>query len=206
MRWKIPVGFALTLWAWAAVAAAETPQTINFTQPPSPLPFVAGLRIPLMATGGASGNPVVFSIDASSTGTGTVSGRVLTITGPGTVIIDANQAGGSNFSAAPQVRCSIVILTGKSNGGTGNQGQPFTPEQPPDPVKPPGQKPPGRPQSKAPSGPKKYEAILMVSASSTEIVKAGNGQAGGGTAPEPRTSTWIPCRLMSFRSRTESSA
>ena len=187
MRWKIPVGLAITAWVWTAVAAAETPQTIDFTQPPSPLPFVAGLRIPLVATGGASGKPVVFSIDASSIGTGTVSGRVLTITGPGTVIIDANQAGGSNFSAAPQVRCTIVILTGSSNGGTG----PFTPVKPPGPPAPPGapskggtpgQKAPGRPQSKAPSGPKKYEGILMVSASSTESVTLGTGQPGGGVS------------------------
>jgi NHL repeat len=86
-----------------------TPQTIAFTQPASPVAYSSGLTIPLVATGGASGNPVVFTIDASSTGAGSISGSTLTVTGVGTLVIDANQAGNSSYSAAAQVQRSVVV-------------------------------------------------------------------------------------------------
>ena len=55
-----------------------------------------------------SGNPVVFSIDSTSTGTGSISGSTLTVTGAGTFVLDANQAGNSNYNAAPQVQQTLV--------------------------------------------------------------------------------------------------
>jgi sugar lactone lactonase YvrE len=85
------------------------PQAINFTQPNTPVTYAPGMTIPLVATGGASGNPVVFTIDSSSTGAGTISGSTLTVTGVGTFVIDANQAGNADYSAAPQVQRSVVI-------------------------------------------------------------------------------------------------
>jgi hypothetical protein len=86
-------------------------QSITFTAL-SPIPFAPGEMITLSATGGTSGNPVVFSIDTQdSTGTGMINGNILTLTGAGNIVIDANQAGNSNYTAAPQVQQSVVVLT-----------------------------------------------------------------------------------------------
>ena len=90
-------------------AASLTAQTITFTQPTTPVTWSSGLTIPLVATGGASGNPVTFSIDGSSTGTGSISGSTLNVTTPGTFVIDVNQAGNSTYSAAPQVQRTVVV-------------------------------------------------------------------------------------------------
>jgi predicted outer membrane repeat protein len=66
--------------------------------------------IALAATGGASGNPVTFSLDPTSIpGTATLSGKTLTITGVGTIVIDANQAAGNGYAAASQVQQSIMV-------------------------------------------------------------------------------------------------
>jgi hypothetical protein len=89
----------------------QAPQAINFTQPTSPVTFTSGLQISLSATGGASGNPVVFSIDESSTATGSIMGSTLTVTSTGNLVIDANQAGNTNYSAAPQVQRTVVVTT-----------------------------------------------------------------------------------------------
>jgi hypothetical protein len=91
------------------VVVTQAPQAINFTQPTSPVTYSSGLQITLSATGGASGNAVVFTIDSSSTATGTVSGSTLTVTGAGNLVIDANQAGNADYSAAPQVQRTVVV-------------------------------------------------------------------------------------------------
>ncbi len=83
-------------------------QTINFSAPTSPITFVLNETVNLSASGGASGAPVVFSIDASSTGTGSISGSTLTVTGAGTFLLDANQAGNSNYNPATQVQQTLV--------------------------------------------------------------------------------------------------
>jgi hypothetical protein len=83
-------------------------QTITFAPPTSPVTYGVS-PITLTATGGASGIPVVFSIDPSSTGTGTITGNTLKVTGAGTLVIDANQAGNTNYQAAPQVHQTIVV-------------------------------------------------------------------------------------------------
>jgi len=84
-------------------------QTITFSQLVSP-EFYGVAPITLNATGGASGNPVVFSI---LSGPGSVSGtnnNVLNITGPGVIVIAANQAGDRDYTAAPTVTQSILAL------------------------------------------------------------------------------------------------
>ncbi|MGA9669080.1 MAG: glycoside hydrolase family 44 protein [Terracidiphilus sp.] len=91
------------------VVNALTAQTITFTQPTSPLTYKSSLTIPLVATGGGSGNPVVFTLDSSSTDTGTISGNTLTVTGVGNLVIDANQTGNASYSAAPQVQRTVVV-------------------------------------------------------------------------------------------------
>jgi sugar lactone lactonase YvrE len=87
-------------------------QTITFLQQASPVYF--GLPpITLSATGGTSGNPVLFSI---LSGPGSLSGTnnsILTVTGSGTIVIAANQAGNTDYTAAPQVTRSITVLFAK---------------------------------------------------------------------------------------------
>jgi hypothetical protein len=87
-------------------------QTITFTAPQTPVTFASGLTIALVATGGASTEPVVFTVDQTSTGSGTISGSTLTVTGAGTIVLDANQAGNANYSAAAQVQQTIVVNQG----------------------------------------------------------------------------------------------
>jgi hypothetical protein len=90
----------------------ETPQTINFTAP-SPVTYAPGLQVTLTATGGGSGNPVVFSIDSTSTGAGTISGNTLTVTTAGNIVIDANEAGGLVggvfYAPATQVMGTLTV-------------------------------------------------------------------------------------------------
>ena len=74
----------------------QAAQTINFTQPATPVTYAPGEKISLSAIGGASGNAVVFSLDAASTGTATISGGTATVTRAGTLLLDANQADNQN--------------------------------------------------------------------------------------------------------------
>ena len=64
----------------------------------------------MSATGGGSGNPVVFSVDPSSgPGVCTVSGTTVTYTAAGSCVIDANQAGNGSYAGAPQVQRTITV-------------------------------------------------------------------------------------------------
>jgi hypothetical protein len=81
-------------------------QAITFT---ASSPVTYGVSpITLAATGGASSNPVVFTIVS---GPGSISGNTLTVTGAGAIVIAANQAGNTNYAAATQVTASIVVNT-----------------------------------------------------------------------------------------------
>ena len=86
------------------------PQTITFTTSP-PSPAVYGGSYTPKASGGGSGNPVTFIIDPASTaGACSInSSGVVSFTGLGTCVIDANQAGGGSYAAAPQVQQSFTI-------------------------------------------------------------------------------------------------
>jgi Domain of unknown function DUF11/Bacterial Ig-like domain (group 3)/Putative Ig domain len=85
-------------------------QSISFTAPGTGT--VSGSAT-LTATGGASGNPVVFTVDPSSgTGVCTVSGAngsTVNYAGAGSCVIDANQAGNATYTAAPQVTQTITV-------------------------------------------------------------------------------------------------
>jgi sugar lactone lactonase YvrE len=84
-------------------------QTITFPPPESPLYYGVD-PITLSATGGASGNPVRFSIVS---GPGSLSGTnnsVLKVTGTGAIVIAADQAGDTDYAAAQQVTRSITVL------------------------------------------------------------------------------------------------
>ena len=108
----------------AQVAVKSAPQNIVFTSPSgtlatAPATIVYGSSLTLAATGGASRNPVTYTIDASSTGTGSIStSGVLTATGLGTLVIDANQAAtavatGSTtptYAPATQVQAFLTVV------------------------------------------------------------------------------------------------
>jgi len=84
-------------------------QVITFTSTPPASPTVGG-TYPVSATGGGSGNPVVFSIDPSSTaGACSIIGSTVSLSATGTCVVDANQAGNATYSAAPRVHQSFTI-------------------------------------------------------------------------------------------------
>ena len=60
--------------------------------------------------GGASGNPVTFSIDPSANGSCSMSGATVTFVAVGTCVIDANQAGNASYEAATQVQQSFAVV------------------------------------------------------------------------------------------------
>jgi len=91
------------------------PQTISFVMT-SPIAFTVS-PISLSATGGGSGNPVTFSV-VSGGNVGTLSGAnnsVLTLTGVGTIVIAANQAGNATYSAATQVTQTVIVTIATTN-------------------------------------------------------------------------------------------
>ncbi len=108
-------------------------QTITFeSTPQSPVSF--GSAYAPVAVGGASGNPVVFSIAPSSTPSAcSIASGIVSLTAAGKCVIDANQAAGSGYPAAKQVQQIVRIgttpvLTGVSPnaGPTGTGGQTVT--------------------------------------------------------------------------------
>ena len=85
-------------------------QAISFTAPST---GTFGGTAVLSATGGPSGNPVTFSVDASSgAGVCSLSGTdddTVSYTGVGNCVIDANQAGNSDYVAATTVTKTIAV-------------------------------------------------------------------------------------------------
>jgi M6 family metalloprotease-like protein len=85
------------------VTVTQAAQTISFAPPSSALTFGAS---PLtLSASASSGLPVTFSV----TGPATVNGATLTITGAGSVVVTANQAGNGNYAAAAPVSQTIVV-------------------------------------------------------------------------------------------------
>ena len=95
-------------------------QAIVFPQPLSPVTYATNpsTTVTLSANGGASGNPVTFTVDPSSTGAGTISTSTvangtstatLTVSGAGNIVVDANQAATIDYAAAPPVSQTIVV-------------------------------------------------------------------------------------------------
>ena len=96
----------------------QSAEAISFTPPASPIVYSPGLTVNLSALGGGASTPVTFSVDASSTGAGTIStttvtgntsSATLTVTTAGTIVLDANQAADANYLAAPQVQDVLVV-------------------------------------------------------------------------------------------------
>jgi len=101
-------GYSAATQVQRTVVINQASQTITGFAPPSTYTDGSG-TVTLSATGGASGISVVFTKDASSTATCSVSGTTLTISGSGICVIDANQAGNTNYTAASQVQATITV-------------------------------------------------------------------------------------------------
>ena len=111
--------------AQVTVVVNKAAQAISFTAPASPVTYSPGLVITLTATGGASHNAIVFTFDGSSTGTGTIASNSLTVTGAGTLVIDANQTGNGNYSAATEAQVTVVISKGTATIALSNLSQTY---------------------------------------------------------------------------------
>jgi len=88
------------------VTVAKKPQAIAF-DPALPVEALIGTQLTVTATGGASGNPVTFSV--LTPGTCALSGNVLSLTNVGACTVTADQAGGSEYEAAPQQSATVAV-------------------------------------------------------------------------------------------------
>ncbi|GEM_PF-1074278 len=93
--------------ATQAITVGKGNQTIIFGVAPT---IIVGGTGTVSATGGASGNTMVFSSQTS--GVCTVSGSTVTGLTVGTCTIAANQTGNANYNAAPQATQSFGITAG----------------------------------------------------------------------------------------------
>ena len=94
--------------ATLAVTIAQASQSITgFAANPANPVYVAGGTFSLSATGGASGNPVVF--DSTSPSVCTVGGSTVTMHAAGACALTADQAGNGDYSAAPQVMLAVTV-------------------------------------------------------------------------------------------------
>lgn len=90
--------------ATQTITVGQATQTITFTTAP-PTQASIGTSHDINATGGTSGNPVVYSVHGSTTNnacTVNASTGVVQYLRVGSCVIAANQAGNSDFAAAPQ--------------------------------------------------------------------------------------------------------
>jgi LPXTG-motif cell wall-anchored protein len=99
----------------------KTDQTITFTSTPPASPVVGG-SYTVSATGGGSGQPVVFSIDAASAGVCTIAGSTVSFTATGTCTVDANQAGDANYNPAPQAQQNMTVAAAPVASVVGQPG------------------------------------------------------------------------------------
>lgn len=109
------------------VTPGKAPQTITFTSAPVG-PKVGG-KYTVTATGGASGNAVSFSIDASSAGICSINASTVTFETKGSCVINADQKGNSNYDDATQARQSVSIGLGNSGVGVASTPNPSVPLQ-----------------------------------------------------------------------------
>lgn len=86
-----------------------TAQALAFTGS-VPSTATVGDSYTVTASGGASGNPVTFSADAATTNSAcSVSVATVSFDHAGTCLLDADQAGDADYSAAPTAQWQIVV-------------------------------------------------------------------------------------------------
>jgi hypothetical protein len=88
-----------------SVTVSKATQAIVITSAPATPTF--GGTYSITATGGASGNPIVFG--SNTTGVCTVSGTTATFVGAGTCTITANQSGNAQFDVAPEIAQTFTV-------------------------------------------------------------------------------------------------
>jgi hypothetical protein len=98
-----PGGGSAALTFYIAGPGSNTPQTISFPAPASPVNLGAA-PITLLATA-TSSLPVTFTV----TGPATLTGNTLQFTGAGTVVVTASQVGNNSYTAAPPVSRTVVV-------------------------------------------------------------------------------------------------
>jgi ribosomal protein S11 len=114
---SVPGTYAITFSSEALTAADYTfsyfngtltvnraSQTITFAAPASPVTY--GVSPISLSAAVPSGLAISFSV---SSGSCSVSGSTLTVTGAGTCVVAANQQGSTNYLAAPTVSHSIIV-------------------------------------------------------------------------------------------------
>ena len=95
--------------AQQSITTTKGDQTITFTSTAPTSAKYSGSTYTVTATGGGSGNAVTFTIDSTATSVCSVTAGVVSFTGVGTCVINANQAGGANYLAASQVQQSFSV-------------------------------------------------------------------------------------------------
>ena len=108
-RWLVMTALFLLI-CMGQFTYGQTPQTITNFAPATPTTFSVGKTIALTATGGGSGNAIVFT--SATTSVCTVAGSTATVLSVGTCTLRADQAGNATFSAAPQVSRNVVVNKG----------------------------------------------------------------------------------------------
>ena len=99
--------FASATQVTASIVIGLQTQVINGFTPVSTVVFGAP-SVALSASGGASGNPVIFATSSPAT-VCTVTGNTVTFVGVGACAITANQGGNATFAPAPQLSATIAI-------------------------------------------------------------------------------------------------
>ena len=108
----------LYTWTWGTGETADSftvviggpfPQVIAFSSTAPVNATAGGPTYAVAATGGASGNPVVFTVDPSASSVCSIAGNSVSLTAVGTCTINANQAGSDLFAVAPQVQQSFAV-------------------------------------------------------------------------------------------------
>ncbi|BBH15933.1 hypothetical protein Back2_02200 [Nocardioides baekrokdamisoli] len=95
-----------------SIAVGKGSQAVTFTSTAPGSAAVGGATYTATATGGGSGNAVTFTIDAASAGACTIAGAVVTFVHAGTCVLDANQAGNTDYLAAAQTQQSFAVAKG----------------------------------------------------------------------------------------------
>ena len=95
------------------IAVAKGVQVVQFTSTPPHNAQVQGLTYTPTATGTNSGNAVVFTVPASAQIYCTISGGVVSFHAVGNCVLNANQAGSSNWNAATQVSQVFDVTKGQ---------------------------------------------------------------------------------------------
>jgi hypothetical protein len=95
-------------------------QTITFAPLTIAQGYPGGPSYTVSATGGASGQPVVLSVDAGSAANCSLAGNVVTFLSAGTCRINANQAGTAVYAAAAQESLDIPVVD--NTGPTADAG------------------------------------------------------------------------------------